>query len=723
MRTPSLLLVLLLAVAALAAKVPEPASLAAKYVFTDEHAVIRLLDAVAEVPYALRTITAAGWGPTAEGKAAVAEGAITLAPLCEGMHIVTLGLAKPVEVRFLAFTPPPRIKRAALLRALPLNGKKLLEGKPFLGVAMGDSVTNAGDYEGLLAKMLTRATGNPNVKIIDRSYPGRSVDAAVRFFPDDVLATKPDVGFLMYGLNDLHAGCSLEGYLDQYAWIADHLRADVHADPVFLTPTPDASMDEKFTAYGTYLIETLRFADALAPLAQARKVPLADTFHALWAGGDSLDAAGRKLWAKFPQGYDRQFTSILETQRGDGIHPNVLGHLAIARAVYAAMTGQPATAPPLAFTAVSHFTPDGLVSTVTVRNASKAPRTGTLNLCPLPDGAVTTEFHGIYSLIPGATQSFTVRWPGVKSPDNLLVYPNNSYIATGRPTFAVLDTSGEIYAVAAPFAVAGGFRRERQLVTGNTVTVTLDTPQGATTQTVTLPEGREMGRIPLRAELVSGKATTPAVAELVYLRCAGALRGEATVDGALTEWDAHAWSTLGDPEQARWTQGHQDHRATPQECTQQWAFKAGEKGLFCAVKLTDATAKDSFTLFFDPRDPAELGTPGRYYWASGDFRKDGTLGMSRGETSKSDAGLKGAYRAAADGMTMELFIPYALMERDAWPAGGQLGFSIWWRHNGPAGTTHLLWSDDGHPWNTRWYGVVCLQADKAQPLPYRVRIK
>ena len=713
-----LLLTLLVLRVALAA----PGATVDKYVFTDAQATIRVTGATAPVPYTLRTITAAGWGPTAQGTAAVADGAFTLAPLCEGIHIVTLGLNPPVEVRFLALNPPPKVRRAAVLRALPRNGKKLLAGQPFLGVAMGDSVTNTGDYVGMLTLLLERATGNHSIKILNRSYPGRSVDASVRFFPEDVLATKPDVGFLMYGLNDLHAGCALDGYLDQYRWITQHLATDVGADTVLLTPTPDASMDDKFVAYSPYLTDTLRFADALVPLAKELKAPLADTFHALWMGGASLDEAGHRQWPLHPLGYASQFSSIIETGHGDGIHPNVLGHLAIARAVFAAMTGQPVPAPPLAFTATSVFTPAGLESTVTVRNASKAARTGTLTLLPLPDGRVTTDFHGLYALIPGATQSFTVRWPDVKSPDDLLTYPANSYIAPGRPTFAVLDTSGEIYAVPAPFPVAGGYRRERQLVTGNTVAVTLDGPLGPTTQTVTLPKESEMCRLPLKSAL-PGKYSVPAVAELVYLRSAGALRGNATVDGKLDEWDAHTWSTLGDPLQARWTQGPADNRATPAECMQHWAFKAGDTGLYCAVKITGAVDKDVFTLFFDPRDPAELGTPGRYYWVSGNLEKDGKVKLSRGETSKTDAGLTGAWAPTADGMTLELFIPYALMERVAWPAGGQLGLSIWWRHNGPGGATHLQWAEDGHPWNTRWYGVVCLQTDKTQPLPYRVRIK
>ncbi|HUU69528.1 MAG TPA: hypothetical protein VM186_08385, partial [Planctomycetota bacterium] len=76
------------------------------------------------------------------------------------------------------------------------------------------------------------------------------------------------------------------------------------------------------------------------------------------------------------------------------------------------------------------------------------------------------------------------------------------------------------------------------------------------------------------------------------------------------------------------------------------------------------------------------------------------------------------------GSAIEMFVPYELMELTAWPASGDLGLSIWWTHTGPDGkVTQIMWSEDGHPWNTRWYGVVRLVNDAKAKLPYVVRVK
>lgn len=705
----------------------DEAKLESRYVFTDAKAGLTVPAGTTEVAYTLKTITPAGWGPTSEATAKVSDGRVEIAPLTEGLHIVTLKLAKPAELRFLAIAPPPAIDKAAALASLPRNGQKLFDGK-YTFLSMGDSVTNTGDYESMLVMMLKRATGNTNISFVDRSYPGKSIDASVRNFAADAVPNHVDLGLIMYGLNDQAGGCSLDGYLDQYRWLADHLAGDCGADTVFLMPTPDISISPEATEYGTYVFHTLGFAESLRPLGRELKVPVADTFHAVWGkGAMSLDASGRAMWPVYPEGYDRQFSSMLETSgKGDGVHISALGHLAVARSAFNAMMGVKAQPLPLTFSAVSEWSDAGLVSHVTVRNASTARREGTLGLFPLPADEIKSEVAGAYALDAGADLRFDVTWPKIKLPQDLLKHPANMYAAPGHPTFVAIDFSGggsRVYTIDAPPAVSANFVRERQVVSGDTATVQLR--DGARTEAVTvkIPADSQVGRIPLVREIKQDGKTGWAVAELAYVRYAQARAGEVAVDGDLTEWADQQWAPVGEPIQARWTDGIIDHRQSPQECYLHWAFKAGKKGIYIAVKATGNIKKDDFTLFFDTREPALLGTPGPYFWLSGNLKDKGVIALSRGETSKAATDMTGVWKETAGGATLEMFVPYDLMDASAWPAAGDLGCSIWWKNASAKDprVTNLHWSEDGHPWNTRWYGVIRL--DDGKPLPYRVRVK
>lgn len=135
-----------------------------------------------------------------------------------GIH--QLVITEPVVgelLRLLAIEPPPPpLTAAALVRTLPRRGGALLAGEPFTLLAMGDSVTHTGWYDRILARLLERATGNRRIMVVNRSYPGRSVDALVRNFTADT-AQRPDLAGIMYGLNDQAAWAPLDGYRAQVA--------------------------------------------------------------------------------------------------------------------------------------------------------------------------------------------------------------------------------------------------------------------------------------------------------------------------------------------------------------------------------------------------------------------------------------------------------------------------------------------------------------------------
>lgn len=728
--------ILWLCVLALTAGAAEPAAkVLVPYVFTDETATVELAAPATEVAYELACLSRAGLAELGPRTAPVAERRFQVQPGGEGVYVLRLQQPK-VELRFLALAPPLAIAPAALRRALPRQGARLLAGEPFTIVGLGDSVTATGDFLGILGRLLERATGNRQLRLVKHAYPGRSVDATVRGFAHDCPPERPQLGLLMYGLNDQAAGVPLAAYLEQYAWVARHLAEECQADTVFLQPTPHIDIPVAAEARRPesnppeYAFRTIGFAAALRPLAAELKVPLAETFQALWGpGGATIEDSARALHALYPPSYRDQWRSLLETAgKGDTIHPNVLGHLQLARATYTAIAGQPPPPAPLELTAVSEWTPEGVVSRIVVRNAGTEPRQGRLAVYPLRNtGALALAGDGTYRLIPGQAATFTAAWQAVRKPEDLLRFPANTELTPATAYLACVDFAAgqtRVYGVAAPLQPDVRFARTRQIVTGPGATVVRQFPTQTVPLAVSWPPETEVGRLPLLEPVTLGEQRGWIAGEVVYVRFAQALPGEATMDGKLDEWSAHHWSPVGEPVQARWTAGPDDRRASPDECYLRWAFKAGQAGIFVAVAAKGEIAEDRFTVFLDKRAPAELGTVGPYYWVNGQLEANGKVKVGRGETTPNSVKLApGAWTAADDGTKLEFLIPYSALEAAAWPDSGDLGLSIQWTHKGPGGNTQLQWSEDGHPWNTRWYGAVRRQTDPAAPLPYVVHVK
>jgi len=292
------------------------------------------------------------------------------------------------------------------------------------------------------------------------------------------------------------------------------------------------------------------------------------------------------------------------------------------------------------------------------------------------------------------------------------------------PVVDFVGATSRVYPVSAPFQVQAEFDRKRQIVQGNQVTTNYLVDCQRVQRAVNLPENSEVGRIPLLEKVERKGKIGWAVGELAYLRYGAARTGTAVLDGELNEWENTLWTPVGEPVQARSWQRPQDNRATPAEAYLNWAFKAGSDGIYMACRATGDLQKDSFTLFFDTRTPELLGTVGRYYWISGQLKPEGQIKLSTGETTKTASGLKGLWKASEDGATMEIFVPYSALDSVAWPASGDLGLSIIWTHIGATEKqTLLMWSDTGHYWNPRWYGVV-RRTDEIKPqLPFVVRIR
>jgi lysophospholipase L1-like esterase len=501
----------------------------APYTFTDQP--VRLpVTATGELALTVKTITVAGWGPSAEVKATVTDGSVTVTPLTEGLHVVTCAALPQFEARFLALAPPPPVAEGAV--------PAWLMQQPLTLLSMGDSVTATGDYETLLAMLLRRATGNPAIVTAERAYSGRSVDASVRNF-DDALATRPAAAFIMYGLNDQGAGCSLRGYVEQTRWLAKRLRDEAGTRVFLLSPTPDLSRPKDVTDYGPYLFRTLGYAAALPAAAHDTGAVCVDTFQALWGqGGADLNAAARAMWPLYPRSYRQQLTSVLETDgQGDGVHPNALGHLQFAKAIYRAMLGQPEPPAPLTYVATSGVINDIMTTTVTCTNVSGQPRAGTLTFYPMPDGELTCADDPRYDLAPGASRTFTLTWPAHKQPGMFTVHPYRIYRMAGTvPPFAcsllfhAWDSAGGARRISAVYAPQGSpcwlVLPERMALTKATVNRYTD-PLSTTPHAYQLDEKHDVGRI------TTSGGTSPVrgvmcvyTYDLSYCRLGAALSGD-----------------------------------------------------------------------------------------------------------------------------------------------------------------------------------------------------
>lgn len=615
---------------------------------------------------------------------------------------------------------PTAVPADSLRKTLPNTVKKLRSGEPYTILAIGDSVTATGPYPEILGMLLGRATGHPAIQVRRAAYSGRSVDAAVRRFEKDVAPVKADLALIMFGLNDQAASSPLEAYLEQTRWLVKRLR-EQGADVVLMEPTPHINIipmpgDKEPPPAEASIFRTVGFAAALRELGTELGAPVVPTFDALWgAGGVDLLQSAQNAWPLFPTHYSKPFSNMVETQgKGDTIHPNVQGHLKLAQAVLATLAGRNPVAP-LRVAAETRIGQDGrLIAQLTLRNNASGQRQGSLAVYPFPQDDTHERLD--YALAEGEAQELTFVWPET--------------VRLGGPLWLqVVDYHAghsRAWAVPAELQPAVRWARERSVVAEpNAVARLLTGGSGVREVPVSWPGSAQVGRIPLAVSLTVKAEEVPAQAELVYTRYAAALSGEAVLDGDLSEWADATWVPVGEPSQARWTKGPADYRATPAECYLHWAFRAGTDGVWLAFRATGELSQDQFTLYFDHRPAALLGSAGPYSWVDGRLNADGTMTLRPGDSSPAGRlpELQGRWRAAGEDKSEgELFVPYAVLNALAWPEDGDLGASIVWMHAHADGrVTRLMWSENGHPWNTRWFGVV--RRDPAGPLPWRVRVQ
>lgn len=721
-----LVVCLLIGILASASEI-EP-SVSASYVFTDEAVTIRSPDTDGGVHAQVTVLSQEGWSTPLRVELHFDENEAKFAPIKEGIHKL---MWNHKEVRFLAISPSEVESPNVLIQQLPNSGKKLLEHEPYTILAMGDSVTHTGNYPKILSMLLQRTTGNPNVRVVKRAYPGRSIDASVRNFTNDIESLQPDLVCIMYGLNDQLSGAPLLAYLEQHEWLMKELKARFACDVVFVEPTPHIDI---FNAEGgrnqqplSYLFRTVTFGAALRDTGKAHGAMVVSAFDAIWgdSNGSAIEIA-RSLRCFYPPHYKQAMHTSSDLGRvGDTIHPNALGHLKIAQAIYQSLTSQ-VSSPLFDYSAETRWLKNGIASTFQVKNISGELQIGEIDVYPLVMDDRKESFH--YRLKPGEVCELTIRWPEIKAPSDLMNAPFRRQFRQPGPYLQVWNRMGHssrVTAVRAPWEPEVFFPPKRYIVKDQLALIDLQVCGEDLVYPVQIPDGKLVGRMPIVQEIEYGDRKARAVAEFAYTRFASVKRGQITIDGRMDDWAGAEWFPVGDPIQARWTSGPYDSRESIDESNWECAITAGDSGLYFAFRGTGEPADQSVTVYFDPRSPDLLGTVGSYYWLEIKFRKNGRFVFSLGDTSPKTEEVFGCWnRSKSSDIVGEIYVPYEVMGTAMWPESGDLGVSIVWKYH-PDGRnpTYLMWAEDGHPWNPRWYGVARLRAEGKGISPYRVRVE
>lgn len=564
---------------------------------------------------------------------------------------------------------------AGVERHLPNSCRKLSDpASGYTILAVGDSVTATGNYPELLAEKLRQQFRNPSIRAVRSARPGCSADATVRNYERDIRPHAPDLLLIMYGLNDEACFVSPDIYLENYLYLARRARREFNCDVLFLTPTPHPDPGE--TAPG-FAWRTGVLAARLSGCG-FETVPVFDRFSGFPAENEAqLLEQLRRLYPGPP----------------DYIHPGPAGHQRIAQIVFDFLND---ALPEEPLAVAGRFRWPAALE-LEVANTGKTVRNGRL-LVRMPH-PMTGEWEIPYHLTPAERLSVSRPLPELRRPEQLFEPPWAWYVRRGNLAVTVLNFSsdgrGTVRAVPCPWRENPG-----------TAPLAFDG----------VPEN-ESGRL----RICRGETAR----EIVYVRHASAVAEAAEPDGVPDEWEGAVWSRLGYPHQARALSGPEDRRGKPEEKLIDFSFRIQEAELVMALKITGEFREDGFTLFFDPRSPAELGSAGPYYWSNLEFAPDGTLRSQPGETSDNSRRIQGRWRRTAEGATAELLIPWRWMYLGGFPASNRLGFSLVWRHHGPGGElTTLNWSESGHPWTPHGYGAITRQeTPDVRTLPYRIRVE
>lgn len=204
-------------------------------------------------------------------------------------------------------------------------------------VCFGDSVTGIYYHTGgrraytkLVQIALEKTKPRATVQAINAGISGHTTRDALARIETDVLAHKPDLVTVMFGLNDM-TRVPLKEYRDNLTKIIEMCRA---AGAEVLLCTPNSVYDTKSRPEA----KLEKYVAAVHQVAQAQQVEVADCYAAY----QSLRSRDEFAWA---------------TLMSDEIHPNLDGHKLIAEEIVQAILGHrillkdiPVSAPPIPWT-------------------------------------------------------------------------------------------------------------------------------------------------------------------------------------------------------------------------------------------------------------------------------------------------------------------------------------------------------------------------------------
>lgn len=198
---------------------------------------------------------------------------------------------------------------------------KAASGAPVKIVCFGDSVTGLyyhtggrRTYTDLLGDALRQAIPNAKVEMRNAGIGGHTTVNALSRIERDVIAHKPDLVTVMFGLNDM-VRVPLESYRANLVTIVGKCR-EAGAEIILCTPnavTDNAARPTK---------KLLDYCEAVRSVAAALDVPLCDAYAAC----DKLRERNSMQWRLL---------------MSDDIHPNLAGHLFIAGQIAATIVAKP----------------------------------------------------------------------------------------------------------------------------------------------------------------------------------------------------------------------------------------------------------------------------------------------------------------------------------------------------------------------------------------------
>ena len=202
----------------------------------------------------------------------------------------------------------------------PKTAQKLKAGQPVKIVCLGDSVTGVyyhtggrRAYTAMVEVALDGAFPQAEVTAINAGISGNTTADGLKRLEKDVLAHKPDLVTVMFGLNDM-VRVPIPDFKLNLGRIVKRCR-DIGAEVLLCTPNSVIGTSNRRTAT---LVE---YCDAVHEVAREHRVPICDV-HATYEALRSRDPLAWRLMLS------------------DEIHPNMDGHKLIAETICQAITGE-----------------------------------------------------------------------------------------------------------------------------------------------------------------------------------------------------------------------------------------------------------------------------------------------------------------------------------------------------------------------------------------------